>query len=83
MKVTELNPYQIVRLHDGPIYFGFASTQLAEKIKSGEIPEPQYLTASGRARGWTGQQIIDWHRANAAAQAERAAAARDAKRAKA
>jgi hypothetical protein len=76
MKVTELNPYQIVRLHDGPLYFGFASTQLALKIKTGEIPEPQYLTAKGRARGWTGQQIINYHAALAAAQSERAKAAK-------
>jgi hypothetical protein len=76
MKVTELNPYQIVRLHDGPLYFGFASTQLALKIKTGEIPEPMYLSANGRSRGWTGQQIIDHHIALAAAQSERAAAAK-------
>jgi hypothetical protein len=79
MKTTELNPLQIVRLSDGPLYFGLAPTQLGEKIKSGEIPEPQYLTATGRARGWTGAQIIEWHKAKDAAQAERAAAAKPAR----
>ena len=62
-KELPLSPYQIVRLSDGPIFFGFGPTQLAEKIKLGEIPEPKYLTSMGRARGWTGEQIIDWHRA--------------------
>lgn len=59
-KSTELEPRQIVRWHDGPRYFGYKLTQLAKKIKEGEIPAPFALSDSGRATGWFGSQIIEW-----------------------
>jgi predicted DNA-binding transcriptional regulator AlpA len=61
VEVGELRPNEIVRRHQGPRYFGFGLTVIDEKIKSGEIPSPMKL--GERARGWTGQQIIDWQRA--------------------
>jgi hypothetical protein len=73
----ELHPIQIIRYEDGTIYFGYKPTQLAEKIKEGVVPEPKYLAPPpSRARGWTGQQIIDYHLKLETAQAERAAAAK-------
>jgi hypothetical protein len=41
---------------------GFAvsdDTEIDAKIKSGEIEAPIALSESGRAKGWTGQQIIN------------------------
>jgi hypothetical protein len=77
-EIKELNPHQIIRYEDGPAFFGYRPTVLAEKIKEGSIPTPKYLApAPSRARGWTGQQIIDHHRALDAAQAERATAAKE------
>jgi predicted DNA-binding transcriptional regulator AlpA len=61
-KFCELDPYQIVRLREGRKYFGYGPTQIDEKIKSGEIPAPIALSDTGRAKGWTGRQIIDHHR---------------------
>lgn len=68
-KLDELDPYQIVRFYEGAKYFGYKHSQLPEKIKSGEIPAPFPLSDSGRAKGWTGRQIIKW-------QAEREAASK-------
>ena len=53
-----LHPNEIVRKCDGPKYFGLGHTQIEEKIKSGEIEPPMALSDSGRAKGWTGEQII-------------------------
>lgn len=58
-KIAELDPNQIVRWSEGSKYFGYKHTQLDEKIKSGEIPAPFSLSDSGRAKGWTGRQIIE------------------------
>jgi predicted DNA-binding transcriptional regulator AlpA len=55
----EIHPNEIVRLKDGPRYFGFSPTQIDVKIKTGEIPPPMALSATGRARGWTGAQILE------------------------
>jgi predicted DNA-binding transcriptional regulator AlpA len=55
-----LGPHQIIRKSEGYRYFGYKHTTLDEKIKSGEIPKPIHL--GKRARGWTGQQILDWQR---------------------
>jgi len=63
-----LDPGQFYRWSEGWKYFGYKSTQLDEKIKSGEIPAPISLSDSGRAKGWYGRHIIAW-------QAEREAAA--------
>ena len=64
-----LNPDLLYRLRDARKYFGLAPTQLTERIKSGDIPPPVKLSASGRATGWFGRQIIAW-------QAERIAASK-------
>jgi predicted DNA-binding transcriptional regulator AlpA len=58
----DLDPNQIVRMHEGRKYFGYGPTQIEEKINRGEIPAPMALSATGRAKGWTGQQIIDHQR---------------------
>jgi predicted DNA-binding transcriptional regulator AlpA len=54
-----IHPNEVIRLKDGPTYFGFGPTQIDAKIKTGEIPPPLSLSASGRARGWLGSQIIE------------------------
>ena len=61
MKKPELDPDEVVRQCDGLKYFGYKSTQLAEKIKAGEIPAPFALSPGGRAKGWLGRQIIEHH----------------------
>jgi predicted DNA-binding transcriptional regulator AlpA len=72
MKPTgDLDPNQIVRPREGRKYFGYGPTQIDEKIKSGEIPAPVALSASGRAKGWLGQQIIEHHRRLMAAAEQR------------
>jgi hypothetical protein len=58
-----LDPNQIFRLHEGPRLFGFKPSQIDTKIKSGELPTPLALSATGRARGWTGHQINEHFRA--------------------
>ena len=55
----ELHPNEIVRWKDAPKYFGLRGSQLYEKIKAGEIEPPIALSASGRAKGFLGQQIIE------------------------
>jgi hypothetical protein len=72
-KLSAAFAHQIVRKGEGgKKYFGLGPTQLEEGIKKGEIPPPFDLTDSGRAKGWTGQQIIDHHaRRQAAAAAKR------------
>jgi hypothetical protein len=72
----ELRPHHIVRYHEGAKYFGYGDTALAAKIKSGQIPEPKYLSDDGRSRAWTGDQIIQWRLDLDAAQAARAAKAK-------
>jgi hypothetical protein len=73
----KLSPDEIVRFSDGPKFFGFKLTQLAEQIKAGAIPEPKYLAPPpSRARGWLGAQILDWQSQIEAAHAEREAAAK-------
>jgi hypothetical protein len=73
----ELHPLQIIRYEEGEFYFGYKPTQLDELIKKRVIPEPKYLAPPpSRARGWTGEQILQYHRDLEAAQAERAAAAK-------
>jgi hypothetical protein len=38
---------------------GLGPSQLDEAIERGELPPPLDLTPSGRAQGWTGQQLLD------------------------
>ena len=55
----ELHPNEIVRWKDAPKYFGLKESHLREKINAGEIEPPIPLSASGRAKGFTGRQIIE------------------------
>jgi hypothetical protein len=76
-ELSPLHPLEIVRERDGPKYFGYRLTQLKELVNAGEIPAPMLLgPPPSRARGWTGEQIIAYHRDLAAAQPEREAAAK-------
>ena len=68
--LAELEPDQIIRKCDGPKYFGLKSTALDDAIDRGDIEPPMALTAGGRARGWTGRQIINHHRRRLAAAAK-------------
>jgi hypothetical protein len=67
----ELDPNQIFRPREAAKYFGYKHTQLAEKIKNGEIDPPIPLSDSGRAVGFTGRQIIEHHRRRLAAATKR------------
>ena len=71
-----LDPDQIVRYAQGKKYFGYGATQLREKIRNRELPEPFDLSDTGYAKGWTGRQIIEHHRQRQELQAARAAAAK-------
>jgi predicted DNA-binding transcriptional regulator AlpA len=51
---------EIVRLKDGPKYFGVGRTKISENIRAGLIPTPIHF--SERCVGWTGKQIHDWQR---------------------
>jgi predicted DNA-binding transcriptional regulator AlpA len=57
--MSEIHPNEIVRLKDGPKYFGYSENMIETKVKSGEIPAPMALSATGRAKGWLGSQIIE------------------------
>ena len=57
-----LDPNQVFRPRDAQRYFGLKHTQIAEKVKRGEIPAPIRLSASGSAVGWLGSQLIEYHR---------------------
>jgi predicted DNA-binding transcriptional regulator AlpA len=57
-----LDPNQVFRPKDAQRYFGLKSTQIAAKVKCGEIPPPIRLSASGSAVGWLGSQLIEYHR---------------------
>jgi hypothetical protein len=64
LQEAPLDPYEIKRKgngKNGKKYFGLGPTQLEVAIKNGEVPAPIPLTDSGRAKGWTGQMIIDHH----------------------
>lgn len=76
VKAGDIYPFQIVRKHKGGPYFGYAPNQIDEKIKTGEIPAPIPLSATGRAMGWTGQMIIDHHAELMKLAAKRAAEAK-------
>jgi hypothetical protein len=65
----ELDPNLVIRQCDGWRYFGYKGTQLKEKIRAGEIPEPFALSDSGRAKAWYGWQIIQHQKERIAAAA--------------
>jgi predicted DNA-binding transcriptional regulator AlpA len=57
-----LDPNEIFRPKHAERYFGLRHSQIALKVKSGEIPAPIKLSASGHAVGWLGSQIIEYHK---------------------
>jgi predicted DNA-binding transcriptional regulator AlpA len=57
-----LDPNEIFRPARAMKYFGLRHSQLALKVKSGELPAPIKLSASGSAVGWLGSQIIEYHK---------------------
>jgi hypothetical protein len=42
---------------------GLKATAMEEAIERGELPPPAFVTPSGRATGWQGQQLIDYIKA--------------------
>jgi predicted DNA-binding transcriptional regulator AlpA len=57
-----LDPNEIFRPRQARKYFGLGHSQIALKVKSGELPPPIKLSPSGSAVGWLGSQIIEYHR---------------------
>jgi hypothetical protein len=58
---VEIHPQLSYRLTD-PVaihVIGLGPTQQQDAIARGELPVPPKLTASGRARAWIGQQLLD------------------------
>jgi hypothetical protein len=65
-----LDPDKIYREIDSKELFGLSLKHLKEKIKNGDIPKPQLLSAPpSRARGWYGH-VINTYREKVAAQQE-------------
>jgi predicted DNA-binding transcriptional regulator AlpA len=56
-----LDPNEIFRPRQARKYFGLGHSQIALKVKSGEIPAPIRLSPSGSAVGWLGSQINAYH----------------------
>lgn len=70
---VQLNPNFIYRLESDVVFgvVGLSVTQRNLAIANGELEPPVKLTKSGRARGYTGQQLINiQQRRLAAAEAE-------------
>jgi predicted DNA-binding transcriptional regulator AlpA len=63
-----LHPDWFYREAEGGNYFGFKPTQLAVRIKAGDIPKPVSLSESGRSKGWFGRTIIAWQQQREAKQ---------------
>jgi len=57
-----LDPNEIFRPARAKKYFGFGTSQLYLKVKTGEIPAPIKLSASGSAVGWLGSQLVEYHK---------------------
>jgi predicted DNA-binding transcriptional regulator AlpA len=66
-----LDPNEIFRPRQARKYFGLGHSQIALKIKSGEIPAPIKLSASGSAVGWLGSQLIEYHKTRLALTAKK------------
>ena len=56
--IGEIEPGRFYRKSVARKFFGYGSTMLEEKIKSGELPTPRSLDDYGRACGWYGRTII-------------------------
>jgi hypothetical protein len=68
---------EIFRPQQAYPYFGLKHTQVAEKIKAGEIDPPIPLTETDHAVGWTGYQMVvhHWRRLRLAAKRKQTIAA--------
>lgn len=56
-----VDPNHVFRESEGRAIFGYSPTQLKEKIKSGDVPEPKRLAPPpSKARGWFGYQVNEW-----------------------
>ena len=62
-----LDPAAFYRWSLGEKLFGLKHSQLSEAIKTGKLPRPFAVVEGGRAKGWTGSQIIEHRRARLAA----------------
>jgi hypothetical protein len=65
----ELVPHFIYRKNSRTALrvIGLGPTQIDDAIKNGSIPPPIDLTGNGRAKGWTGAQLLELQRQRLAA----------------
>ena len=63
----DIDPKQIFRPSEAEKILGYKHTQRAELVRSGELEAPFLLSADGKAVGWTGAQLIRFHRKRIAA----------------
>jgi predicted DNA-binding transcriptional regulator AlpA len=54
----QLGDDEIVRLKNGPKFFGVGKSTLAAMVKKGQVPKPTHF--SERCAGWTMRQIREW-----------------------
>jgi hypothetical protein len=59
--LSELRRDQIVRKKYGPFYFGYQQAAIDALEKKKKLPLSFPLSEGGRARAWTGGQILDHH----------------------
>jgi hypothetical protein len=77
VELSQLRRDQIIRKKYGPFYFGYEQAAIAALEKKKKLPLSFLLSEGGRARAWTGAQILD-HRAEMQKRAEaELAAAKD------
>src|SRR3954452_7360376 len=55
---ASIHPDHFYRYNEGYKWFGYMSTQMNERIKSGDVPMPVRLSDDGRAKGWYGRVIL-------------------------
>jgi hypothetical protein len=67
-----LDPGTFYRWSLGFKLFGLKHSQLSEAIKTGKLPPPFASVEGGKAKGWTGSQIIKHRRERLAAAQQRA-----------
>lgn len=56
----QLGDDEVVRLKDGPKYFGVGKSRLAEMVAKGIVPKPIHF--SERCVGWLGSAIHEYQR---------------------
>lgn len=62
-----LDPSAFYRWSLGEKLFGLKHSQLSDAVKAGKLPPPFATVEGGRAKGWTGSQIIEHRRTRLAA----------------